>query len=61
MAVVVPTDCPGSVRNRCVIEVLVAFLCCRVAFWIIFSVGVGAFVVGMSQISSFSLTKFCKD
>ena len=30
-----------SVGNRCVIEVLVAFLCCRVAFWI-FSVGVGA-------------------
>ena len=28
------TDRPKLVRNRCVIEVLVAFLCCHVAFWI---------------------------
>ena len=43
VAVVTPTDRPKSVHNRCVIEVLVAFLCCQVAFWI-FSVGVGVFV-----------------
>ena len=29
-----PTDRPKSVRNRCVIEVLVAFLCRHLAFWI---------------------------
>ena len=29
-----PTDRVKSVRNRCVIEFLVAFLCCHVAFWI---------------------------
>ena len=33
---------------------LVAFSCCYVAFWIFF-VGVRAFVIGLSQISSFSL------
>ena len=48
---VTPTDRPKSVRNRYVIKVLVAFLCCHVAFG--FSVGVGAFVIGLSQISSF--------
>ena len=37
--------------NRYVIKVLVAFLCCHVAFG--FSVAVGAFVIGLSQISSF--------
>ena len=34
------------------IEVLVAFLCCHVAFCIFF-MGVGAFVIKMSKISSF--------
>ena len=29
-----PADRPKSERNRCVIEVLVAFLCCHDAFWI---------------------------
>ena len=52
VAVVTPTDRPKSVRNRCVIEVFMACLCCRVAF-LDFSVGVGAFVIGLSQISSF--------
>ena len=36
MAVITPTDRPKSVHNRCVVEVLVAFLCCHVAFWIFF-------------------------
>ena len=30
--VVYPSDRPKSVRNRCVIEVLVAFLCCHIVF-----------------------------
>ena len=34
VAVDTPTDRLKSVRNRCVIEVLVGFLCCHVAFWI---------------------------
>ena len=51
MTVVTPTDRPKSVRNRCVIEVWWLFLCCHVAFWI-FSVFVGACVIGLSQISS---------
>ena len=55
MATVTPTDRPKSVCNRCVIEVLVAFLCCHVAF-LNFSVGVGAFVIGLSQISSLSFS-----
>ena len=55
MAIVVPTDLPKSVRNCCVIEVfLVVFLCYHVDFWI-FPAGVGAFVLILSQISSFSL------
>ena len=32
------TDRPKSACNRCVIEVLVAFLCCHVGFWIFLSV-----------------------
>ena len=44
--------CPKSVRNRCVIKVLVAFLCCHVAF-LDFSVGVGASVIGLNHISTF--------
>ena len=51
MAVVIPTGCPKSVRNRCVIEVLEAFLCCPMVFE--FSVGIGVFVIGLSQISFF--------
>ena len=42
MAVVTPTDCPKSVRNRCVIEVF--FRRFRVVTWFFdFSVGVEAF------------------
>ena len=51
MAIVTPTDRPKSVRNRCVIEVFggvfVLSLCC-----LDFSVGIGAIVTGLSQISS---------
>ena len=44
MTVVTPTDNPKSVHNRCVIEVLVAFLCCQFVFE--FSVGIRVFVTG---------------
>ena len=52
---VTPTDRPKSVRNRCVIKVFDGILCCLVAF----SVGVEAFVIGLSQISSFFLSCTC--
>ena len=47
-----PTDRPKSVRNRCVIEVFGGvFYVVTLLFG--FFVGVGAFVIGLSQISSF--------
>ena len=52
VAIVKPADRPKSVRNRYVIEFLVAFFALSRSFWDI-SVGVGAFVIGLSQISSF--------
>ena len=51
MTVVTPTDRPKSVCNRYVIEVFVAFVCCPLVFE--FSVGIGGFVIGLSQISFF--------
>ena len=54
VVIVTPTDRPKSVRNRCVIDVfggVFVFSCC----FLDFSVGVGAFVIGLSQISSFLL------
>ena len=52
VAVVTPTERPKSVRNRCVIEV---FSCVFVlsSCFLDFSVGVGALVIGLSQIFSF--------
>ena len=54
MAVVTPTDRPKSVRNRCIIELFVALF---VLFLFPFdnSVGIGDFVIGLSQISTFFL------
>ena len=52
VAIVTPTDRPKSVRNRCVIEVfcvVFVFSSCSLDC----SVSVGAFVIGLSQISSF--------
>ena len=49
MTVVTPTDRPESVRNRCLIEVLVAFLCCPLVFQIF--VGIRFYVIALSQIS----------
>ena len=53
VAVVTPTDRPKSVSNRCLIELFcgVVFVLSRCPFDI--SVGVGAFVIGLGQISSF--------
>ena len=52
VAVVTPTDRPKSVRNCCLMELFVAlFLLSSFPFDI--SVGVGAFVIGLGQISSF--------
>ena len=52
VAVVTPTDRPTSVCNRCVIELFVALFVLSLCPFDI-SVGVGAFVIGLSQISSF--------
>ena len=52
MVVVTPTDRPKSVNKCCVIEVFGGvFVLSRCL--LDFSVGVGAFVIGMSRISSF--------
>ena len=52
MAIITPTDRPKSVRNRCVIEEFGgAFVFSRC--FLDFSVGVGVFVIGLSQIFSF--------
>ena len=52
MAIVTLTDRPKSVRNRCVIEVYGGVFVLSSCF-LDFSVGVEAFVIGLSQISSF--------
>ena len=52
MTAVTPTDRPKSVRNSCVIKVfggVFMLSCC----FLDCSVGVGVFVTGLSQISSF--------
>ena len=53
MAVVTPNDRPKSVRNRCVIELFVVLFVFSLCPFDIYA-GVGAFVIGLSQISSFS-------
>ena len=52
VAVVTPTDRPKSVRNRCLIDLFVALFVLSLCPFDI-SVGVEAFVIGLSQISSF--------
>ena len=52
MAVATPTDRPKSVRNHCVIKGFGGiFVLSR--WFLVFSVGVGFFVIELSQISSF--------
>ena len=52
VAVVTPTDRPKSVRNCCLIELFVALFVLSLCPFDI-SVGIGAFVIGLGQISSF--------
>ena len=52
MAVVTPTDRPKSVRNRYAIDLFVALFVLSLCHYDI-SASVGAFVIGLSQISSF--------
>ena len=52
VAVATPTDRPKSVRNRCLIELFVALFVLSLCPFDI-SMSVGAFVIGLSQISSF--------
>ena len=52
VAVVTPADRPKSVRNCCLIELFVALFVLSLCPFDI-SVGVGAFVIGLGQISSF--------
>ena len=52
VAVVTPTDCPKSVHNPCVIEVFGGVFVLSYCFFY-FTVGVWAFVIGLSHISSF--------
>ena len=59
MAIVTPADRPKSVRNRCVIEVFGGVFVLSRCF-LDFSVGVRASVIGLSQISSFSLDYFSR-
>ena len=54
VAVVTPTNRPKSVRNRYVIKLFVALFVLSLCPFDI-SVGLGAFVIGLNQISSFSL------
>ena len=50
LTVVTPTDRPKSARNHCVIAFFMLSRC-----FLDFSLVVGAFVIGLSQISSFFL------
>ena len=56
VAIVTPTDRPKSVRNRCVIEVFGGVFVLSRCF-LDFCLGVGAFVIGLSQIFFFSLQR----
>ena len=57
VALVTPTDRPRSVRNRCLIELFCGVVCVVTCPFDI-SVGVGAFVIGLGQISSFLSFKY---
>ena len=53
---ILSTDRPKSVRNRCLIELFVALFVLSLCLFDI-SVCVGAFVIGLSQVSSFLSSK----
>ena len=52
MDIVTPTDRPKSAPNRCVIEVF-GGVCVLSRCFLGFSVDAGAFVIGLSRISSY--------
>ena len=54
MAIVIPTDRPKVVRNRCVIEVFGGVFVLS-HFFLEFSIGLGAFVIGVRPLP-FSLS-----
>ena len=54
MTIVTPTERQKPVRNHCVMEGF------GVVSWLTFSNGMGAFSIGLGQISSFSLSNCCK-
>ena len=56
VAAVTLTDRPKSICNRCVFEGFGEFLCCHFAL-LNYSVGVGLFAIGLSQISTLSSCK----
>ena len=57
MAVATPTDRPKSVHNRCVIEVFEGvFVMSRCVLDFSVGVAIGAFVIRLSQISSFNFS-----
>ena len=58
VAVDTPTDRPLSVRNSCLIKLFVALFVFSLCPFDIYA-GVGAFVIGLSQISSFFLFSRC--
>ena len=60
VAVVTPTDRPKSVRNHFVIKLFCGVVSV-VTLPFDISAGVGAFVIGLSQISSFFSLYFMKD
>ena len=53
MTAVTPSDRHKSVRNRCVIEIFGDVRLCFIMLPFNISVGIRAFVIGLSQISSF--------
>ena len=57
MAVVTPSDCVKSVRNRYIVETVGGFFVLSLDFW--FFDDIGAFVKGLSQISSFIFYCLC--
>ena len=59
VSIATPTDGSKSVHNLCVIEVFGGIFCVVTLRFGIFSVGVGAFVIRLSQISSFFNEQCC--
>ena len=57
MPFVTPTDRPKSIRYRCVIEVFGGVFFVLSRRFLDFSVCLGAFVIGLSQISPFFLNE----